>query len=142
MADDEQFLLTDPVETLQRVLEREICRADLLKAELAEFGNALVLLAKEHERPEGGAPVWDPVTAELAPSLLGRLLDTTDGPLRSSVISLQVGPGLEESIIERAQRRIARGMPQRSIYPMSLYDQPEGRQWMKAWTSMGSRIRT
>lgn len=141
MADDAQFLLTDPVETLQRVLQRELGRADRRKVELAEIGNALLQLAKERERPEGGAPVWLPVTAELAPSLLGRLLDTTDGPLRSSVISLQVGPGLEEPIIERARRRIARGMPQRSIYPMSLYDQPEGRQWMQGWAAVGEAQR-
>ena len=91
-SDDTQAMLSDPLETLQRVLKREVFRADRRRLELAEIGNALLQLSKQSERPARGARgvVWEPVSADMAPSLIERLLETTDGPLRTCVVGLQV----------------------------------------------------
>ena len=137
--DDPDFLVTGPLETLQRVLEREVRRADRRRLELAEIGNALLQLAKQDEQPERGGrgAVWEPVTADLAPTLIERLLVATDGPLRTCVVGLQAGPGLDHAVIQQAQGRLAAGRPQRAIYPVDVYDQPEGRAWMQAWAEAG-----
>ncbi len=141
--DDPDFLVTGPLETLQRVLEREVRRAERRRLELAEVGNALLQLAKQDEQPERGgrAAVWEPVTADLAPSLVERLLAATEGPLRTCVIGLQAGPGLDHDVIQQAQGRLAAGRPQRAIYPVDVYDAPEGRAWMQAWADVGEEQR-
>ena len=138
-SDDTQALLSDPLETLQRVLKREVFRADRRRLELAEIGNALLQLSKQSERPARGARgvVWEPVSADMAPSLIERLLGTTDGPLRTCVVGLQAGPGLDHAVVQQAQARREAGKPQRSIYPIDVYDQPDGRAWMQAWADVG-----
>ncbi|HEY7718813.1 MAG TPA: hypothetical protein VH915_08640 [Pedococcus sp.] len=132
-------LLADPLETLQRVLDREVQRADRRKLELAEIGNALHQLAQRSRQPadgEGG-PVWEPVSADLAPTLIEHLIGTIDGPLRHCVVSLDFGPGLEQEIVDAATARLRAGREQRAIYPMSAYHQPDGRRWIDTWARAG-----
>jgi hypothetical protein len=140
---DPDFLVTDPLETLQRVLRREVFRADRRRLELAEIGNALLQLSKQSERPAKNArgSVWEPVSADLAPSLIERLLEATDGPLRTCVVGLQAGPGLDPDIVQQAQARLAEGKVQKAVYPIDVYDQPDGRAWMQAWAEVGEEQR-
>lgn len=136
---DPDFLVTDPLETLQHVLEREVYRAERRRVELAEIGNALLQLARQHEQPAGerrGA-VWEPVAADLAPTVVERLLDTTEGTLRHCAVDLEVGPGLEQEIIGAAMRRLSQGRVQRGIYPMSAYHRLETRRRIDAWAEAG-----
>ncbi|MDF2091515.1 helix-turn-helix transcriptional regulator [Knoellia sp. 3-2P3] len=138
-APDPEFLVTDPLQTLHQVLEREVRRAERRRLELAEIGNALLKLSKLHEQPasERAAPVWEPVAADLAPTIVERLVAGTDGPLRHCVVDLDVGPGLEPEIVEAATRRLAQGRVQRGIYPMSAYHRPETRSRIDAWARAG-----
>lgn len=138
-AADPEFLVTDPLETLHHVLAREVRRAERRRLELAEIGNALLRLSKQHEQPAPGRPtaVWEPVSADLAATLVERLVETTEGPLRHCVVDFEVGPGLEEEIVEAATRRLSRGRVQRGIYPMSAYHQPETRRRMDAFATAG-----
>lgn len=140
---DPDFLVTDPLGTLQRVLQREVYRADRRRLELAEIGNALLQLSKQGERPARGArgSVWEPVSAELAPSLIERLLGATEGPLRTCVVGLQAGPGLDPGLVQQAQARLAEGKAQRAVYPIDVFDQPDGRAWMQAWAEAGEQQR-
>jgi hypothetical protein len=136
---DPEFLVTDPLQTLHQVLEREVRRAERRRLELAEIGNALLKLSKQHEQPASGraAPVWEPVAAELAPTVVERLIDSTEGPLRHCVVDFEVGPGLEQEIIDAATHRLGQGRVQRGIYPMSAYHQPETRSRIDAWARAG-----
>jgi len=136
---DPDFLVTDPLVTLQRVLEREVRRADRRRVELAEIGNALLRLSKQDEQPGADRPraVWEPVAADLAPTVIERLIQTTDGPLRHCVVSLDFGPGLEQEIIDAATSRLTKGQAQRGIYPLEAFHQSDGRRWIDAFAAVG-----
>jgi hypothetical protein len=136
---DPDFLVTDPLMTLHRVLEREVRRADRRRLELAEIGNALLRLSKQHEQPGADRPtaVWEPVAADLAPTVVERLIATTDGTLRHCAVDLAVGPGLESQIVEAATRRLERGRVQRGIYPIGAYQAAETRRRMDHFASAG-----
>lgn len=136
---DPDFLVTDPLMTLQRVLEREVRRADRRRLELAEIGNALLRLSKQHEQPGADRPtaVWEPVAADLAATVIERLIATTDGPLRHCVVDLEVGPGIESDIVDAAVRRLEQGRPQRGIYPIGAYHEPGPRGRMDHFAAAG-----
>ena len=140
---DPEFLVTDPLVTLQRVLAREVRRADRRRVELAEIGNALLRLSKQDEQPGTDRPraVWEPVAADLAPTVLQRLIETTDGTLRHCVVSLDFGPGLEQDIVDAATSRLTQGRLQRGIYPLEAYHQRDGRRWIDAWAAAGEAQR-
>jgi len=135
---DPDFLVTDPLVTLQRVLAREVRRADRRRVELAEIGNALLRLAKEHEQPTGGHPsVWEPMAADLAPTMVRRLVDTTEGPIRHCVVDLDAGPGTEEDLRDAAVQRMQLGREQRGIYPLAAWERPDSRGLIRAFAEAG-----
>ena len=136
---DPDFLVTDPLVTLQQVLDRELRRADRRRAELAEIGNALLRLAKQHEQPSGSRPtsVWEPMAADLAPTMVRRLVDTTEGPLRHCVVDFDAGPGSEEQIRDAAVQHMRLGRPQRGIYPLSAWERPDARRLIQAFGEAG-----
>lgn len=137
--DTTPLLLSDPLETLHRVLEREVGRAERRRLELAEVGQALFQLSRQAGRPAGaaGGPVWEPVSADLAPVLVERLLQSTDGPVRASVVGLDTGPWLDREVVERGRARVAAGMARRAVYPVELLDHPQGRRWLREWAEAG-----
>lgn len=137
-AADPEFLVTDPLETLQHVLAREVRRAERRRLELAEIGNALLRLSKQHEQPGvGPTAVWEPMAAELAPTMVQRLVETTDGPIRHCVVDIDAGPGTEEEIRAAAVERMSHGRAQRGIYPLSAYEQPESRRLIEVFGRAG-----
>jgi DNA-binding CsgD family transcriptional regulator len=136
---DPDFLVTDPMETLQRVLEQEVRRAERRRSELALIGNALLRLAKQHEQPSSSRPtsVWEPMAAELAPTMVRRLVETTDGPIRHCVVDFDAGPGAEGDIRDVAVDRLLMGRPQRGIYPLSAWERPDARRLIQAFGHAG-----
>jgi DNA-binding CsgD family transcriptional regulator len=82
--------------------------------------------------------VWEVVAAELAPDLLRHLLATTNDVVRSSVLSLDVGPGLDRDSIIEGQGYLRSGrFRQRTLYPMDVMEMPAGRQWVRSWGLVG-----
>jgi DNA-binding CsgD family transcriptional regulator len=140
---DPDFLVTDPLETLHHVLAREVRRAERRRLELAEIGNALLRLSKQHEQPAPGGPtaVWEPMAAELAPTMVHRLVETTDGPIRHCVVDLDAGPGTSEEIRAAAVARMSHGRAQRGIYPLSAYEKPESRRLIDIFREAGEAQR-
>jgi DNA-binding CsgD family transcriptional regulator len=133
------LLVTDPLETLQHVLEREVRRADRRRLELAEIRNALLQLGMRQDRPGGEEEpsVWEPLVADVAPTMVERLLETTEGTIRHCVVSLDAGPGTEEDIRDLAVARMGQGRQQRGIYPLNAWQHPESRRLIEVFGHAG-----
>jgi hypothetical protein len=145
MLDEEDGLsFSDPFATLRRVLAREETRAERRATELAELRNALHQLELLPRQPTvtRGGPVWEPVTADLAPAMIRHLMEDLHGMVRSSVLTLDVGPGLDEASIRQSQQRLAAGQfQQRALYPMALREDRAARAWMTSWAAVGEQQR-
>lgn len=137
-------LFHDPVARLREVLERGEHELERRRTELAEVRHALLQLSAEASAPEGGGPtpVWDRVAAELAPPVLRQLTERTTTTIRSCVLSLDVGPGLDEESVRRTQDILRSGrMRQRTIYPADAMVSAEGRAWVQSWAAAGEEQR-
>jgi hypothetical protein len=136
-----------PMERLQRVLEHGEAELERRRSELTEVRHALLQLAGELAQPATGrpSPVWEVLSVEMAPPLIRALTDQTErtrGMIRSCVLSIDVGPGLDESSIRQAQELLAsRRIRQRSLYPIEVVDTADGRSWVQSWAAVGEEQR-
>jgi DNA-binding CsgD family transcriptional regulator len=140
-------LFRDPMERLQRVLEHGETELERRKLELAEVRHALLQLASEAAQPESGrrSPVWERLSADMAPPMVRDLLGQTaqeQGLVRSCILTLDVGAGLDRDSIRHAQSMLAAGrLRQRTMYPMAAVDSPEGKAWIRSWGAVGEEQR-
>jgi len=141
-------LFRDPLARLHEVLERGEAELGRRRAELGEVRHALLQLEAEATAPggRGPSPVWERLTAEAAPPVIRQLTERVSeratGLIRSSVLSLEVGPGLVEKSITHSQRLLAEGrFRQRTIYPADVMVSDEGRAWVRSWAAVGEEQR-
>jgi hypothetical protein len=137
-------LFRDPMARLHEVLERGEAELDRRRAELMEVRHALLQLEAEATAPgrAGPSPVWERLTAEVAPPVARQLSERTTGLVRSSILTIDVGPGTVEENILHAQRLLAEGrLRQRTIYPVDVMVSEEGRAWVRSWGSVGEEQR-
>jgi DNA-binding CsgD family transcriptional regulator len=133
-------IFADPLQRLQGILARDERRLDARRHDIAEARQALLQLVSSFASPDAvrGTPVWEVVAAELAPDLVRHLLATTTDVVRSSVLSLDVGPGLDRDSIIEGQGYLRSGrFRQRTLYPMDVMETPAGRQWVRSWGLVG-----
>jgi DNA-binding CsgD family transcriptional regulator len=133
-------IFADPLQRLQGILARDERRLDARRHDIAEARQALLQLVSSFASPDvvRGTPVWEVVAAELAPDLVRHLLATTTDVVRSSVLSLDVGPGLDRDSIIEGQGYLRSGrFRQRTLYPMDVMETPAGRQWVRSWGLVG-----
>ena len=133
-------IFADPLQRLQQILARDEDRLEARRHDIAEARQALLQLVASFSRPDDtrGTPVWEVVSAELAPALLQHLLASASDVVRSSVLSLDVGPGLDAETIEQGQQHLREGrFRQRTLYPMDVMDAPAGRDWIRSWAAAG-----
>jgi hypothetical protein len=137
-------LFIDPLDRIQRILERGEAAIEGRRAELAEVRHALIQLRNRDSAPDPSraVPVWQHLSADLAPVLLRQLTEETVGMVRSCVVSLDTGPGLDEDSIRQTQDLLSRRrIRQRTIYPMDILDHEAGRVWVAAWGAFGEEQR-
>ena len=137
-------LFIDPLDRLQQILERGEAAIEGRRAELAEVRHALVQLRNRDSAPDqsGPIPVWQILSADLAPPLVRQLTEETVGMVRSCVVSLDTGPGLDEDSIRQTQDLLSRRrIRQRTLYPMDILEHGAGRAWVAAWAAFGEEQR-
>jgi len=143
---DGVVLVEHPRTALERLLGNEEARLDASRRELADARASIARFTAEH-RAAGGAggsaesKAWELVSSRMAVSLVEHAVRTTTGLIRSSVLSLQVGPGLDEEAVRTRGAALAGGREQRAIYPIEAVQTPAGRRWAQTWADVGEQQR-
>jgi hypothetical protein len=144
---DGVVLVEHPRTALERLLGDEEARLDTRRRELVEARASIARFTAEHRAGAasgsvtGAKPVWEVVSSQMAVSLVEHALRSTSGLIRSSVLSLQVGPGLDEEAAVLRLAALAAGREQRAIYPMAGLEDPAGRRWAKTLADVGEQQR-
>ncbi len=129
---------------LERALDSEAGRLETRRGELAAAGEALLRL-RAQVHASGFTPRFDVGVEPVAPSMVAPIVEQLGrrcrGVLRTCVVSVEVGPGLDEHAIRTAQDRIGSGLPQRALYLDTLLDSAEGRRWVRSWGEVGEEQR-
>jgi len=137
-------IFADPLQRLQGILARDEQRLEAWRHDITGARQALLQLVASVSRPEDtrGTPVWEVVSAELAPALLQHLLASATDLVRSCVLSLDVGPGLDRATIEQGLGQVREGRyRQRTLYPMDVMEDSGGRDWVRTWAEAGEEQR-
>lgn len=133
---------TDPLVTLREVFAREERRFDARRSDMTIMRQAILQLSTRPAPDEAEGPVWERVTADAAPPLVRRLVESTTGVVRSSIVTVEVGPGTEPDTATDTRERLARGEYElRTLYPQAAREQPSARAWMDAWAQAGEKQR-
>jgi hypothetical protein len=138
-----QALFLDPVERLQRILERGEAQLDARRADLAEVRFALYELASAAGGVSSrGQRVVEPLPADLAPSVLRHLVDSTTSIVRHCTMTVEVGSGLDPEVNRQTRELLAAGaFRQQTIYPIDVMDTKNGRSWVRTWAEAGEEQR-
>lgn len=128
-----------PLDLLDEHFERE---EERLRARRREVRAARELVARLAALPQSGERrSVEPLSDEMAPAAVGRLMRDATGVARSLVMVLDAGPALDTATLRQNEAWIALGNEQRTIYPASALESPAARQWMREWSGIGERQR-
>ena len=144
---DGLILVEHPRSALERLLGNEEARLDTRRRELVDARAAIARFTAEH-RAAGASrgstepkPVWEIVSSQMAVSMVEHTLRSTTGLIRNSVISLQVGPGLDEEGARMRRAALAGGREQRAIYSVESLEDPSARRWARSMADAGEQQR-
>jgi hypothetical protein len=126
----------DAVRLVQEQLDREERRIEERRRELVAAKEALAGLDMGGMLRAAGSSI-EPVSAELAPALVSRLLRESSGVMRNLVLMTDSGPALDDATMRDNREFMARGNEQRSLYPASMVGTTHGDQWLRAWGEIG-----
>jgi len=144
---DGLVLVEHPRTALERLLENEEARLDTRRRELVDARASIARFTAEHRAAgaSGGwavtKPVWEIVSSQMAASMIEHAVRSTTGVIRTSIRSLQGGPGLDDEAVRTGQTALAGGREQRAIYPMATLEDPAGRRWAQSWADVGEQQR-
>jgi len=144
---DGLVLVEHPRTALERLLGNEEAKLDTRRRELVDARASIARFTAEH-RAAGASghsaraqPVWEVVSSQLAVSMVEHALRSTTGVIRSCVLSLQVGPGLDQEAARTRLAVIAGGREQRALYAMAALEDPVGRRWAQSLADVGEQQR-
>jgi hypothetical protein len=128
-----------PHRVLREYVDREDVRIQERARDLATVRGVLDrLLDTDRSRPTPGV---EPISDELAPVVVRRLLQESSGILRNVAMVVDSGPALDDTTMRDNQQWISRGNAQRTIYPAAALDTPRGVQWLRSWAAVGEEQR-
>ncbi len=144
---DGQVLVEDPRLALERLIDGEEAKLESRRRTLAEARGAINQFSAE--RRLGQADVvngvrrtaWEVVSAAVAPGLVQHLTRSTHGAIRSSVLTVGTGPGVDPEARRATETAIAGGREYRALYPFAVLDDPEAYESMQSWAAQGQQQR-
>ena len=130
---------TSPRRLLEQYCDREGSR---IEERLGDLSQARALLARlETTGAAAAMPGVEPISDEMAPKVVQRLIHESSGLLRNAVMVVDAGPALDDTTMRDNQQWIAGGNVQRTIYPAASLDTPQGLQWLRSWSTVGEEQR-
>jgi DNA-binding CsgD family transcriptional regulator len=147
LTSDDQVLVEDPRLALERLVDGEEARLEARRRALAETRGAIHHFTAEHRLGRGDVvsgvrrTAWEVVTADVAPSLVEHLTRSTTGPIRSSVLTVSSGPGVDPDARRATQAALTDGREHRALYSFAVLEHPDDREWMQAWAAIGEQQR-
>ena len=144
---DGLVLVEHPRSALERLVGNEEAKLDLRRRELADAQASIGKFTAEHRAAgsTGGwavtQPAWEVVSPQMAASMVEQTLRSTNGLIRTSIQSLDVGPGLDNEAARTGQAALAGGRERRAIYPFLALRDPAGRRWAQSRADLGEQQR-
>ena len=130
---------TAPTRLLGEYFDREGAR---IEERVRDLGQARDLLARVHaSSPATPTPGVEPISDEMAPTVVQRLIHESSGLLRNVVMVVDAGPAMDDTTMRDNQEWVANGNVQRTIYPAAALDTPQGLQWLRSWATVGEEQR-
>lgn len=128
-----------PARLLGEYFDREGSR---IEERLRDLAQAQDLLARVEGRgTTATTPGVEPISDDMAPTVVQRLIHESSGLLRNVVMVVDAGPALDDTTMRDNQQWIAGGNVQRTIYPAAALDSPQGLQWLRSWSTVGEEQR-
>ena len=145
LTSDGQVLVEDPRLALERLIDGEESRSSPPRT-LAEARGAISQFSAEHRLGRGDLADevrrrWEVVAAEAASSLVQHLTRSTSGTIRSSILTVAAGPGVDPDARRATQAALTDGREQRALYSFAVLDDPGEREWMQSWAAIGEQQR-
>ena len=131
--------VTSPSRLLAEYFDREDSRVEERLRDLGQIRELLDRLSESG--PTSPTPGVEPISDELAPTVVQRLIHESSGILRNLVMVVDAGPALDDTTMRDNQQWIAAGNVQRTLYPASALDSPQGLQWLRSWSTVGEEQR-
>lgn len=144
---DGLVLVEHPRSALERLVGNEEAKLDQRRRQLTDVRAAIRNFTAEHRLAgaTGGwadtQPAWENVSSQMASSMVEQTLRSTSGLIRSSIQSLDVGPGMDDDAARTGQRALAGGRGRRAIYPFAALQDPAGRRWAQSRADLGEQQR-
>lgn len=144
---DGLVLVEHPRSALERLVGNEEAKLDLRRRDLADARAAIGRFTVE-QRAAGSSggwavsqPAWEIVSQHMAASMVEQTLRSTSGLIRTSIRSLDVGPGLDDDAARTGQAALVSGRERRAIYPFAALQDPVGRRWAQSRADLGEQQR-
>ncbi len=131
--------VTSPRRLLEEYFDREDSRIEERLRDLRQIRNLLGRLTESASTTS--TPGIEPISDEMAPTVVQRLIHESSGILRNRVMVVDAGPALDDTTMRDNQQWIAGGNVQRTIYPAQALDTPQGLQWLRSWSTVGEEQR-
>ena len=131
--------VTSPGRLLVEYFEREDARSEERLRDLGQVRGPLARLREaDPSHPTSGV---EPISDDIAPTVVQRLLQEASGVLRNVAMVVDSGPALDDTTMRDNQQWVSAGNVQRTIYPAAALDTPQGLQWLRSWAGVGEEQR-
>ena len=130
---------TTPDRLLREYFDREDARIEERQRDLSTVRGVLDRLLDAD--PAHPTPGVEPISDDIAPLVVQRLIHEASGILRNVAMVVDSGPALDDATMRDNQQWINGGNIQRTIYPATALDTPQGLQWMRSWAGVGEEQR-
>jgi hypothetical protein len=127
---------------LEGLHARDLAAHERRRSDLAEAGDWMLRLRAALQGVPGSpvASGLEVIPDQMVAPLIGRLVERS-ATVRTSIISVEEGVGLDEEATRAARQRLARGLVQRGLYRHTIPETEAGRLYMGAWAAAGEQQR-